>query len=55
LVAHLHFANAQSKTEKCKRATKPTLTDKQNRKNNEGTTMCISNSGFGAKMKGNEY
>jgi len=32
-------------------------TDRQSgrKKNTERTTMCISNSGFGAKLKGNEY
>jgi hypothetical protein len=29
--------------------------DRRTKKNTERTTMCISKSGFGAKLKGNEY
>ena len=29
--------------------------DRRPKKNTERTTMCISNSGFGAKLKENEY
>lgn len=50
---HCQAAPANAKTQACQRVCLPQRTDRNRKRNNEGTTMVIRKAGFGAKLKVN--
>ncbi len=53
----IHICNSPQPTRKPKIAKEYVFAnaDRRSKKKYDCPTMCISNSGFGAKLKGNEY